>query len=75
MKEEVPRIRGGSPRRVWRSVAPAVLLLLAFGALLYWQSPGAAPQVTQLGAGAEPLRDAFNRDADKVRLLLLLDPT
>jgi hypothetical protein len=36
-----------------------------------WRS---IPLVT-LPADAEPLREAFNRDADKTRLLLLLSPT
>jgi|GEM_PF-2919674 len=31
--------------------------------------------LTRLSAGFEPLRAQFNRDAGKVRLLLLLDPT
>jgi len=31
--------------------------------------------VTRLDADFEPLRTQFNKDAGKVRLLLLLDPT
>ena len=31
--------------------------------------------VLTLSADVEPLREAFNRDVDKTRLLLLLSPT
>jgi len=31
--------------------------------------------LTQLSGSLDPLRDAFNKDAGKVRLILLLDPT
>jgi hypothetical protein len=71
-----------------RKLGPALALLAILAGLLVWQHAGpAAPPVTQLAAGPsaiaaagasvtnEPLRAAFNRDADKVRLLLLIDPT
>ncbi|MGH9863178.1 MAG: hypothetical protein ACRD35_07120 [Candidatus Acidiferrales bacterium] len=63
----------------WQGVAGPALLVLAL--LLAGR---AEPQVTApaelapfpvLAADGEPLRTAFNRNADKVRLLLLLDPT
>ncbi len=63
----------------WRSGAGLALLVLTL--LLAGR---ATPQVTTpaefapfpvLSADGEPLRSAFNQDADKVRLLLLLDPT
>ena len=38
------------------------------------QEPPLAP-VTTLSAGSEELKAAFNRDAGKVRLVLLLSPT
>lgn len=63
----------------WRRGTGLALLVLA---LLV--AGRAAPPVTApaelapfpvLSADGEPLRRAFNQDADKVRLLLLLDPT
>lgn len=63
----------------WRRGAGLALLVLAL--LLAGR---AAPQVTTpaeltsfpvLSADGEPLRSAFNRDANQVRLLLLIDPT
>ncbi len=52
----------------------AVVLLLVF---LYFSEapPAGALPVTSIGANFEPLRAAFNADAGKVRLLMLLDPT
>lgn len=38
-------------------------------------APDASPSYPRLAAGFEPLRSAFNGDAGRVRLLLLLDPT
>jgi hypothetical protein len=63
-----------------RRLGPALALLAVFGALLYLQRAGqGGPRVTSLAAGPATnyasLRAAFNRDAGKVRLLLLLDPT
>ena len=37
--------------------------------------PGADLPLTKLASDFEPLRSQFNRDAGKVRVLLLLDPT
>jgi hypothetical protein len=31
--------------------------------------------LTRLSGSLDPLRDAFNKDAGKVRMILLLDPT
>jgi hypothetical protein len=51
-----------------------VALLLA--ALYYFETPpDNAPAVAALGVNFEPLRAAFNADAGKVRLLMILDPT
>ncbi len=71
-----------------RKLGPALTLLAILAGLLVWQHAGpSAPPVTELAADPfassavrapvsnEPLRAAFNRDADKVRLLLLIDPT
>lgn len=63
-----------------RRLGPVLALLAVFGALLYLQRAGqGGPRVTPLAVGPatsnESLRAAFNRDAGKVRLLLLLDPT
>ena len=63
-------------RNMFRAAGPALGLVLALGALIYSQRAergGAA--VTPLSAHADELRAAFNRDADKVRLILLIDPT
>ena len=53
---------------------------LALGALLAAALAGvsqapAPPSFPELGKELEPLRADFNRDAGRVRLLLLLDPT
>lgn len=55
-------------RRAW------LVLLLA---LLLCLSPRAVAEtpLVLLGPDAEPLRAAFNQDAEDVRLLLILDPT
>lgn len=55
-------------RRVQALLVVAVLVLAAC-------SSGPETPLTSLAQGTEPLRSAFNRDAGKVRLLLLLDPT
>jgi hypothetical protein len=36
---------------------------------------GAGIPLTELHGSLDPLREAFNRDAGKVRLMLVLDPT
>lgn len=63
-------------RKIFRTVGPALGLVLLLGALIFSQysGRGGAP-VTPLNAHADELRAAFNRDADKVRLILLIDPT
>ena len=50
--------------------------LLALGALLY-VAPGRAQtsDFPELSEQLEPLREQFNADAGKVRLILILDPT
>lgn len=59
--------------RVQRGGRFLVALLLAAGlAPARAESPAA---YATLGEHWEPLRGEFNRDAGKVRLLLLLDPT
>jgi hypothetical protein len=59
-----------------RAAAPALALLGLLAGLLTWQSASrSAIPVTQIDSGAQPLRQAFNRDSGRVRLLLLLDPT
>jgi hypothetical protein len=63
-------------RKIVRVAGPALALLLALGALIYSQHAGrGGARVTSLGVHADELRAAFNRDADKVRLILLIDPT
>jgi len=57
----------------------AGLCLAAFVVLCLSCSPsfrqGADAPLTELQGGVDPLRDAFNKDVGKVRLMLLLDPT
>lgn len=53
------------------AVALGVLLAAALAA----SSQAPAPALSILGKELEPLRADFNRDAGRVRLLLLLDPT
>ncbi|NDQ56746.1 MAG: hypothetical protein GZ088_06695 [Acidipila sp.] len=63
-------------RDMLRASAPAAALLALLAALLVWQSAGHSTlPVTQLDSSNQQLREAFNRDAQSVRLLLLLDPT
>ena len=61
---------------MFRIAGPALGLVLALGALILSQYAGRGrAQVTPLGVHSDELRAAFNRDADKVRLILLIDPT
>ena len=63
-------------RNILRAAAPAASLLALLAGLLVWQSAGRSTlPVTQIDSGAQQLRESFNRDANSVRLLLLLDPT
>ena len=57
-------------RRKMARLAALLGLLLATGGAA--QAPMEFPTV---GKDLEPLRGEFNRDAGRVRLLLLLDPT
>lgn len=54
-----------------------VLFLTAFAlfSLSHCSSPGTNVPLTELSTDIEPLRAEFNKDAGKVRLLLLVDPT
>lgn len=62
-------MRRGSPG----SKGAALLLGVLLAAML---APAQAPaEFPMLGKDLEPLRSDFNRDAGRVRLLLLLDPT
>ena len=59
----------------WRWVIIAVVLLIAIAAAIIGSvGPSANVPLTNLNNIAE-LRDQFNRDAGKVRVLLLLSPT
>ena len=63
-----------------KKLAPILVLLgvvaLLLAILFVFEAPPAnAPHVAALDANFEPLRAAFNADAGKVRLLLILDPT
>ena len=53
-----------------------VLFVLSVG-LLLGAAPGRAqaPEFPVLSEQLEPLREQFNADAGKVRLILILDPT
>jgi hypothetical protein len=62
-------IRTAKPRLV-------VLFLLAFlSGLTHCSAPKQEIPLTRLSSDFQPLRSQFNRDAGRVRLLLLLDPT
>ncbi len=50
-----------------------LILVLAFTAGLALQA--AAAEYVILGKDAEPLRTAFNADAGKVRVMMLVSPT
>ena len=54
------------------TLALAVILLLG---LTNCSAPGHGLPLTVLSNDLEPLRTEFNKDAGKVRLLLLVDPT
>jgi hypothetical protein len=57
-------------RRIWR-IAVGAPFLLASSCM-----PKAAPApFRELGATAAPLRDAFNADVGKVRIVMLVAPT
>ena len=62
----------------WRNLAHAVarlfLVALLLGLIQCSKSTERQIPVTRLSSDFEPLRAQFNRDAGKVRLLLLLDP-
>ena len=55
-----------------RRVLPAALLLLAIAGC---RSKGPASSFTNLGASDQSVRDAFNADVGKVRLVILVAPT
>jgi hypothetical protein len=61
-----------------RAIAAALLIVLALGAW-YLGRPhvpaGQPPLVTLDTASVGALRDAFNRDADHVRIIILQSPT
>ena len=53
----------------------ALLLALVLAGCSRRGLPGSNRPIYKLSNDFEPLRAQFNRDADKVRVLLLLDPT
>lgn len=55
-----------------KKTASALAVLLVAAGLLRAQAPPAFPE---MGKDFAPLRADFNRDAGRVRLVLLLDPT
>jgi hypothetical protein len=55
--------------------AGLALGVLLAAALAGWSQALAPAPFPELGKDLEPLRADFNRDAGRVRLLLLLDPT
>jgi hypothetical protein len=60
---------------VTRRAIGIALVALLFGLAQCSKTPDRQITVTRLSNNFEPLRAQFNRDAGKVRLLLLLDPT
>ena len=62
-----------SNTRIGKATAAAFALL---GALMFAAPVRAqAPEFPVLSEQLEPLREQFNADAGKVRLILILDPT
>jgi hypothetical protein len=61
-----------------RAIAASLLVIVALGAW-YLRRPhvpdGQPPLVTLDTASVAALRDAFNRDADHVRIIILQSPT
>ncbi len=57
-----------------RSVTLALVAVLLLGST-NCSAPGHGLPLTALSNDLEPLRTEFNKDAGKVRLLLLVDPT
>jgi hypothetical protein len=53
----------------------AALVVLCFSSCSSSFRQGADLPLTELHGGLDPLRNAFNNDVGKVRLMLLLDPT
>ena len=67
-----PRGRRMSRRRLLGTLAGVV----GGGALLTWlTTPASVTGMVSLAASVEPLRDHFNANSQKVRLLALLSPT
>ena len=56
-----------------RTVIPALLLMMGFNLYAISEEP-VIPKLNDL-SGLEALKDAFNKDTGKNRLLLLLSPT
>lgn len=62
-------------RNRWNAGLGAMVLVVALPAAAAGSAPAEAPPFPTFSATLEPLRGDFNRDAGRVRLLLLLDPT
>ena len=70
-------------KRILRTLATTLLLIAATaGSGFLWvkyaprRTPPGQPSLTRLDAATLPaLRDAFNADADKTRIIVLLSPT
>jgi hypothetical protein len=61
-----------------RTIAAVLVLALSLGAWYFAQPrvpEGQSPLVTLDAASLSTLRDAFNRDADHVRIVILQSPT
>jgi hypothetical protein len=60
-----------------RKTAPILIVVAALlgGLLFLGRGTGSGPPVAAFAAESAMLRDAFNRDAGNVRLLMLVDPT
>jgi hypothetical protein len=60
-----------------RKTLPILIVVVALlGVLLFLgRGTGSGPPVAVFAAESAALRDAFNRDAGNVRLLMLVDPT
>lgn len=69
------RLPRGSTLGPWAATGLAIVLVLGLAGCSHRGLPGQNQPIYKLANDFDPLRAQFNRDADKVRLLMLLDPT
>jgi len=63
-------------RRILWLAASALAVSVLIGSLVYWRGiPGETRPHQDIGAQAQTLRDAFNADTGKIRIIALVSPT